>query len=97
MKSHKHDISEVVEDLKCAYQEMAGHSGSMNTDYAGFACMALEDFRKALNKPELTCEDLQAMIRDGMREHRIDEKADGNWAKLVSSHIRRTANESTSS
>ncbi len=88
----KQELSKVIEEMDVAYHSLAAQSGSMNIDYAGFACMALGTFRDALQNQNLSCEDLQVMLRAGQKEHR-KEGDDSNWSRFVASHVQRTANE----
>ena len=92
----KHELSKVIEEVNVAYRSLATQSGSMNTDYAGFACMALGTFRDALQNQNLSCDDLQAMLRAGQKEHR-KEGEDSDWSRFVASHVQRTANENEDS
>jgi hypothetical protein len=102
----KPKLSDVIEEIDMAYRSLASQSGSMNTDYAGFACMALGDFRDALQDQNLSCEDLQAMLRAGQKEHRKvhleddikDDHKEGegsDWPHFIASHVKRTANENS--
>ena len=88
------ELYDLIEEVDEAYRTFASKSGSMNTDYAGFACIALDNFREALHAPDLSCDDLQALLRAGLHEHHRSDK-DADWTKLVASHIKRTSNQDT--
>lgn len=92
----KRELSKVIEEMDMAYRSLASQNGSMNIDYAGFACMAIGSFRDALQDQNLSCDDLQAMLRAGQKEHR-EEGKDSDWSSFVASHVRRTANENANS
>ncbi|MFP4098061.1 MAG: hypothetical protein ACLFP8_02250 [Alphaproteobacteria bacterium] len=90
------EICRVLKEVEEAYNIYANNGGSMNADYAGFACIALDNFRIALDNPHLSCDDLQIMLRTGMKEHYKDRQSGkSDWQNFVASHIANIANENT--
>ncbi|MGH1375298.1 MAG: hypothetical protein ACRBCK_03025 [Alphaproteobacteria bacterium] len=86
----KRNVRRVVEELDAAYSEFSDRD-YMNGDYADFASMAVGQFREALRNPELTREELQGMVRSGIREHKTQD-GDAGWTKFVASHIAQSSN-----
>jgi len=52
-------IKHLLEETSDAFAS----SGTINMDYAGFAAMALSDFKSLLDNPDLTDMELRCMIR----------------------------------
>lgn len=65
---------------------------TLNADYAAFASLSLEDFRRYLNSPGLTGRQLRRMIRNAMMEHK-DQSPASCWATYVSSYITARSND----
>jgi len=65
-------------------------SGSMNTDYAEFAGMALPQFKRELRDPSLTRARLIAMLRRGMAKSHCDDKA--RWSALMARQLNKACN-----
>lgn len=71
-------------------EEFLAYSGSMNTDYAEFAGMALSAFRRELRDPSLTRGELVAMLRRGMAKSHYDKKAE--WSALMAKQLQKACN-----
>lgn len=67
------------------------NSGGGNMDYAGFAAMALSDFKALLDNPELTAHDLRNMLRKGGTFHR-DEGTEEPWSSFMARYVAQNAN-----
>ena len=65
-------------------------SGSMNTDYAEFAGMALPQFRRELRDPSLTRRQLVSMLRRGMAKSDTNNKA--RWSALMARQLKKACN-----
>ena len=65
-------------------------SGSMNTDYAEFAGMALAQFKRELRDPNLTRRQLVAMLRRGMAKSQCNDKA--RWSALMARQLDKACN-----
>lgn len=65
--------------------------GTVNSDYAEFAAMALSEFKHALRKPSLTSNQLRQILREGMVKHRA-LKPDSSWAAFLADHIEHASN-----
>ena len=63
-------------------------SGSMNTDYAEFAGMALSRFRHELRDPNLTRRQLVAILRRGLAQC----NSKGRWSDLMAMQLKQSAN-----
>lgn len=86
----KKNVRDVIEEIDVAYHGLIAYQ-PMNTDYAGFASMAVSQFRDALRDPDLTREELGELIRKGIKKHRA-RGADANWTKFVASYMVKSAN-----
>jgi hypothetical protein len=85
-------IHERIQDLIEGTHEAFESCGTVNTDYAGFAAMALSEFKDALSKPDLTAHELRAILRQGNTSHRV-ENAEEPWPSFMARYVRsRTAN-----
>ena len=82
-KRIKHLLSETGE----AFSQSGG-----NIDYAGFASMALADFKTLLDNPDLTDRQLRLMIRSAEQERRMSDPK-GNWSSFLAQHIEKTSNQ----
>tara|TARA_R110001592_G_scaffold3525_31_gene20205 strand:+ start:19028 stop:19327 length:300 start_codon:yes stop_codon:yes gene_type:complete len=94
MKNHKtrirRDVRCVIEEMDAAYSTFSQYN-YMNSDYAGFAGMALGQFRNALRNQTLTREELERMLRDGIQKHR-QEGHETDWARFVATHVAQSSN-----
>ncbi|MDB2682817.1 hypothetical protein N9Z27_01025 [Alphaproteobacteria bacterium] len=67
--------------------------GSVNTDYAEFAGMALSDFKAVLRNPSLTRAQLIYMLRRGMAKARYDDPV--RWSALMAQQLKKAANRNS--
>lgn len=67
-------------------------AGSLNSDYAGFASMRLDEFKSLLGKPDMTASELRKILRKGDRKHR-NGQSEGCWASYVAYYVSRKANQ----
>lgn len=81
-------IKKLIEGTHEAFEQT---HGAMNTDYAGFAAMALSEFKEALSKPDLTAHELRAILRKGATSHR-EENSEESWPSFMAGYVRRQAN-----
>lgn len=65
--------------------------GAVNTDYAGFAAMAIAEFKDALANPELTAHELRAILRKGSTLHGA-ENTEESWAGFMARYVARSSN-----
>ncbi|PCI98047.1 MAG: hypothetical protein COB14_08265 [Alphaproteobacteria bacterium] len=86
----KSDVRDVLEEIDIAYHGLVAYQ-PMNTDYAGFASMAVAQFRDALRDPELTREELGKLLRKGIKKHRARD-TEVSWTKFVASYMVKAAN-----
>ena len=89
----RQELKDVIEEMSSAYKTFSEHN-SVNSDYAGFACMAIKQFRSALRNDRLTREELETMLRDGISKHR-SEGREVSWSRFVASHVARSSNINT--
>ncbi len=89
-KKIRREVRGVIEEMSSAYETFSEHN-SVNSDYAGFACMAIKQFRSALQNERLTREELECMLRDGISKHRNEGK-EVSWSRFVASHVARSSN-----
>ncbi len=86
----KRDVRHVIEEMDNAYYAFSEHNYT-NGDYADFAGMALNQFQNALRDPNLTREQLESLLRDGIAKHRMG-KSCKNWTRFVATHMAQAAN-----
>ena len=84
------NIGHVLQEMRTAYDQISQYS-YMNSDYAGFATIALARFRDVMGRPELTEDDLAKMLRSGINSHRSEDPK-GCWAAFVASRMAQTSN-----
>ena len=88
MRQHtKNRVEELIHETNEAFLSC---SGSMNTDYAEFAGMALPQFRRELRDPNLTRRQLVAMLRRGMAKSDTNSKA--RWSALMARQLKKACN-----
>jgi hypothetical protein len=88
MSQNVHDrIKHLIEGTHEAFENY----GNMNTDFAGFASMALSEFKSALQNPELTGHELRRLIRQGQTSHR-SEDPQSCWATFMAQYVSKNAN-----
>lgn len=83
-------VRRIIEEMHDAYTYSARDS---NTDYAGFAGMALTQFRDALQRPDLTQADLEGFLRRGMQSHnRNSRQDDACWSSFMAQYVSTASN-----
>ncbi len=92
MKERKmrRDVRFIIEEMDAAYNTFSEYN-HLNDDYAGFAGMAIGQFRNALHNQDLTREELEYMLRDGIQKHRR-ESQEGDWTRFVASYVAQSSN-----
>ncbi len=86
----KRDVRNVIEELDAAYSNSIEYQG-INADYATFAGMALGQFRNAMRDPDLTRENLELLLRKGIKKHRA-KRTEGSWTRFVASYVVKSSN-----
>lgn len=81
-------IKNLIEGTHEAFEQT---QGAMNTDYAGFAAMALSEFKEVLSKPDLTAHELRAILRKGNTSHR-EKNPEESWPSFMARYVKRQAN-----
>ena len=89
------DVKHVIEELDTAYHTFSDYN-HVNTDYPGFARMAVGKFRHALHDPELTREDLEVLLRKGIKKYRA-HSSEVTWTSFVASYMAQSSNANDSS
>ena len=82
-------IMNLLEDTNDAFTSTGGGG---NIDYAGFAAMALAEFKDLLNQPNLTGKQLRRLIRKGEQKRRTKDP-EGNWASFMANYVAQNANQ----
>lgn len=83
-------IKELIEQTREAF-EIFSSSDHVNSDYAEFAAMSLEEFRAALGMPELTDAQLIKMLRKGRNKYRKGTSRD-RWPMFLAGYVTNKAN-----
>ncbi|MCB9982613.1 MAG: hypothetical protein H6861_02925 [Rhodospirillales bacterium] len=81
-------IKHLLEETNDAFTS----SGAVNIDYAGFAAMAISDFKHLLDKPDLTDMELRRMIRKASHQHRSTQP-ESCWATFIAHYVTHNANQ----
>lgn len=81
-------VQALIEETNEAFAQCRG---SINADYAEFASMALSDFKKALQDPNLTSAQLKVILRRAMLKNRDSDPV--TWPELMALHVACRANE----
>lgn len=88
----------VYDRIKCLLEEtnsaFDATRGAMNADFAEFASMALTEFKQALERNDLTPQELQLLLRAGMSRHR-SASPDTPWADFMAQHMAGAVNTNT--
>lgn len=82
-------IKMLIQETNDAFSSCAG---CMNTDYAAFASMRLTEFKKLLNNPGLTGNDLRRLLRKGDQNQR-NADPEGCWATFIANYVTQNANQ----
>lgn len=80
-------VQTLIEETNDAF---LSYDGSVNTDYAGFAGMAISEFKTALKSPDLTRRELVGMLRKSMAQARSDDPM--RWSALMAQQLKKAAN-----
>lgn len=90
MKDNVHRrIKDLLEETNDAFES---YGGAMNSDYAGFASMRIDEFKDLLGKPDMTAKELRQILRKGDHKHRRN-KSEGCWASFIAYYVERNANQ----
>lgn len=85
IKMDLHDnIKLLIEETNDAF---AACRGSLNTDYPGFASMALAQFKEVLEHPSLTRAQLMQALRQAMHSHRAVHDDQSNWSVFMAQYV----------
>ena len=77
------EVLHIIEETSAAYHSFSLHDYT-NADYAEFAGMAIAQFKNALRDPALTREQLEKILRKGMKKHRVMDPS-SNWSGFMAS------------
>lgn len=66
--------------------------GAVNADFADFASLVLADFSDLLDRPGMTDEQLQTMLRLAMMQCRDKAQGSSSWASFMAHHLAQAAN-----
>lgn len=66
--------------------------GSMNFDYAAFASMRLSEFKRLLENPQLTGNQLRRMLRKG-KQKQLRRDPEGCWATFIAGYVANSSNQ----
>lgn len=80
-------IKQLIQQTNTVFE----NSGGVNTDYADFATIALQDFREMLGNPDLTDRELKRLIRHASSRYR-EENPEHSWSAFIAHYINRQAN-----
>jgi hypothetical protein len=84
--SMSQNVHERIKHLIEGTHEAFEAYGTINSDYAEFASMALSEFKSALQQPDLTGQELRLMIRKGQsRRNSVDPN--GCWATFMAHYV----------
>jgi len=81
-------VKNIIEETNYAFSYCRG---SLNVDYAEFAAMSLFDFKNALHNPNLTGEELMAMLRDASAQYKTTDP-NGCWSAFLAQYMSRGIN-----
>lgn len=86
----KGELELLIEDMSYAYS-IYTTQGCTNSDFAEFAGLSLDQFKRTLKRPGLTARQLRRLIRRGNDAHRTLNPAHA-WSDYVANYISDTAN-----
>lgn len=91
--TYSDQIATIVAETGSAYELCILAGGHPNIDYAGFAAQDITRFRKAMDRPDLSYEELVGILRNAQAKvlRRADEETTG-WAQFMAMYIRQTGN-----
>lgn len=81
-------VKAIIEETNYAFSYCRG---SLNIDYAEFAAMSLFDFKNALHNPNLTGDELMALLRNAAAQYKTTDP-NGCWATFLAQYISRGTN-----
>ena len=84
-------VEVLLEETHAAYKSYFDY-GCMNADYADYAAMSLSQFKDALQRPDLTREDLARWLRTGMKTHKEGKQALSPWTTFVAHYMEQASN-----
>lgn len=88
---HSH-IQSVLEESSAVYSMLVDAGGHPNMDYASYCChLALNRFKKLLNDPTLTADELEGLLRKAARKH-AQREPDMEWSQFMAGYITYHAN-----
>ena len=87
----KCELTLLIEDIRHAYT-IYTTQGCPNSDFAEFAGLSVNQFKKTLKRPDLTARQLRRLIRRGCESHRRQEAIIQNWSDYIAHYISDTAN-----
>lgn len=90
-KHSKSELTLLIEDIRHAYT-IYTTQGCPNSDFAEFASLSVDQFKRALKRPELTARQLRRLVRRGCESHRRQEAIVQNWSDYIAHYISDTAN-----
>ena len=86
------NIQSVLEESSAVYSLLVDAGGHPNMDYASYCChLSLNRFKKLLNNPDLTVEQLEGLLRKAARRHAQREPG-MDWARFMAGYITDYAN-----
>lgn len=86
----KSELELLIEDISHAYSIYT--TQGCNTDFAEFAGLSVDQFKRALKRPGLTARQLRRLVRRGCESHRKQESAAQGWSDYIAHYISDTAN-----
>ena len=90
MKNTTHNrIKNLLEETNDAFVNCAG---SVNADYAAFVSMRISEFKRLLDNPDLTDQELRRIIRKGEKKHRA-KNPEGCWASFIANYVTKSSNQ----
>lgn len=95
MPHNAYHIKNLIMQISDAYY-IFSETGTGNTDYADYACQALQDFQKLLGCPHMTHKELSMLLRQGSYAHKYG--APGTcWASFLADYMSEAANSNHTS
>lgn len=89
-KKPKSELELLIEDISYAYS-IYTTQGCSNSDFAEFAGLSVDQFKRTLRRPDLTARQLRRLVRRGCQSHRSQNPAHG-WSGYIAGYISDTAN-----
>lgn len=89
----KEELWSVIDEMNSAYEEVSSHE-CLNADYAEYAGLAIERFRKILGNPALEEKELEIMLRQGITQCKA-EGTEEYWKECVVARIEISSNQNS--